>query len=37
VDVLITDRLPSPEIAALCREHGVEVIEVGGGEEADLT
>ncbi|MCQ8240620.1 DeoR/GlpR family DNA-binding transcription regulator [Rhizosaccharibacter radicis] len=32
IDLLITDRLPSPELADLCRNAGVEVIEVGGGE-----
>jgi DeoR family glycerol-3-phosphate regulon repressor len=33
IDVLVTDRLPSAEVAALCRLHGVEVIEVGGPAE----
>ena len=32
IDVLVTDRLPSPEIAALCSQHGVEVIETSGAE-----
>ena len=35
VDVMVTDRLPSPEVSALCREHGVQVIEAGGPVEAD--
>jgi DeoR family glycerol-3-phosphate regulon repressor len=35
VDILVTDRLPSPETAALCEEHGVEVIEVGESEDDD--
>ena len=34
IDVLVTDRLPNPELAALCRNAGVEVIETGP-EEAD--
>lgn len=29
IDILITDRLPSPELATLCRNAGVEVIETG--------
>jgi len=33
VDVLVTDRLPSPEAAALCRMHDVEVVEAGGHQE----
>ena len=33
VDVLVTDRLPSPNTAALCAEHGVEVVEVGAPED----
>ena len=33
VDVLVTDRLPGPETAALCAEHGVQVVEVGEAEE----
>ena len=33
VDILVTDRLPSPETGLLCAEHGVEVIEVGEAEE----
>jgi DeoR family glycerol-3-phosphate regulon repressor len=35
IDVLVTDRLPSADIAALCREHAVQVIETGGPVEAD--
>ncbi len=35
VDVLITDRLPSPEHAELCRAHSVAVIEAGGPVEPD--
>jgi len=36
VDLLVTDRLPSPGIAALCERNEVEVQEVGGPMEADL-
>jgi len=32
IDILVTDRLPSAELAALCRNAGVEVIETGPGE-----
>ena len=35
VDLLVTDRLPSPEVAALCERHSVVVQEVGGPEEPD--
>ena len=35
VDVLVTDRLPSAEAAALCAENGVEVIEVGSPEDEE--
>lgn len=35
VDVLVTDRMPSPHLAALCETHGVEVLEAGGPVEAD--
>ena len=35
VDVLVTDRLPSPEVAALCAANEVEVVEAGGPVEAD--
>ena len=34
IDVLVTDRLPLPELATLCRDAGVEVIETGP-EEAE--
>lgn len=33
IDVFITDRLPSPELAEMCRDCGVEVIETGGPSE----
>ena len=33
VDVLVTDRLPTQEVRALCVEHGVEVVEAGDAEE----
>jgi DeoR family glycerol-3-phosphate regulon repressor len=35
IDVLVTDRLPSPELAALCEANAVTVVETGGGAEAD--
>lgn len=35
VDLFVTDRLPSAEMRALCAEHGVEVLEVGGPLEPD--
>jgi DeoR family glycerol-3-phosphate regulon repressor len=35
VDVLVTDHLPSPAIATLCRSHDVEVVETGGPPESD--
>jgi len=35
VDVLVTDRLPSPAVAALCEAHAVEVVEAGGPMEPD--
>jgi DeoR family glycerol-3-phosphate regulon repressor len=35
VDVLVTDHLPSPAIATLCRSHEVEVVETGGPPESD--
>jgi len=35
IDVLVTDRLPSPEIAELCERHGVEVVEAGGPVEPE--
>ena len=37
IDVLVTDHLPTPGIAALCRAHDVEVIEAGGPTEPDAT
>jgi DeoR family glycerol-3-phosphate regulon repressor len=36
IDTLITDRLPFPELASLCRDAGVEVIETGP-EESEAT
>lgn len=35
VDVLVTDRLPSPAVAALCEANGVDVVEAGGPLEPD--
>jgi DeoR family glycerol-3-phosphate regulon repressor len=35
IDILVTDHLPSPAIAALCRTHDVEVVETGGPPEGD--
>ncbi len=35
IDVLVTDRLPSPAIAEMARSCEVEVIEAGGPEEAE--
>ena len=35
VDLLVTDRLPSPAVAALCEANGVEVVEAGGPVEPD--
>lgn len=35
VDVLVTDRLPSPQVASLCEANGVEVVEAGGPTEPD--
>jgi DeoR family glycerol-3-phosphate regulon repressor len=35
IDVLVTDQLPSPAIAELCRAHDVEVVETGGPRETD--
>ncbi len=35
IDVLVTDRLPSPAIAQMARDCEVEVIEAGGPEEAE--
>jgi DeoR family transcriptional regulator, glycerol-3-phosphate regulon repressor len=36
IDVLITDRLPSPAIVEMCKECDVEVIEIGGPSETEL-
>ena len=33
IDILVTDHLPTPEIAELCRAHEVTVIETGGPPE----
>jgi DeoR family glycerol-3-phosphate regulon repressor len=35
IDILVTDRLPSPAVAALCRANEVEVVETGGPREGD--
>jgi len=35
IDVFITDRLPSPEVLAMCQECDVEVVETGGALEND--
>lgn len=35
VDVFVTDRLASPGLRALAREHAVRVVEVGGVEDGD--
>lgn len=35
VDVLVTDRMPSQRLAALCDAHGVEAVEAGGPLETD--
>ena len=37
IDVFVTDRLPSEEIAEMCRRCGVEVIEAGDSGEGDTT
>jgi DeoR family glycerol-3-phosphate regulon repressor len=34
IDILVTDRLPSAGLAKLCQAHEVQVIEVGGSDEA---
>jgi DeoR family glycerol-3-phosphate regulon repressor len=36
IDILVTDHLPSPAIAALCRAHEVQVVETGGPQENDF-
>ena len=35
IDILVTDQLASPAIAALCRAHDVEVVEAGGPRESE--
>jgi DeoR family glycerol-3-phosphate regulon repressor len=35
IDILVTDRLPSPAVAELCRAHDVEVVETGGPKESE--
>jgi DeoR family glycerol-3-phosphate regulon repressor len=35
VDILVTDRLPSPAIAELCRSHDLEVVETADPPESD--
>ncbi len=35
IDIFITDRLPSEEIADMCRRHGVEVVEAGDFAEGE--
>ncbi len=35
IDMLVTDRLPSPEVVDLCQKCGVKVIEVGGPAETE--
>jgi DeoR family glycerol-3-phosphate regulon repressor len=35
IDILVTDHLPSPAMAELCRMHDVTVVETGGPEEGD--
>ena len=35
IDIFVTDRLPSEEIAEMCRRHGVEVIEAGDAAEGE--
>ena len=33
IDLFVTDRLPEGKIGDICREHSVEVLEVGGSED----
>jgi DeoR family glycerol-3-phosphate regulon repressor len=33
IDLFVTDRLPDGKIGDICREHSVEVQEVGGSED----
>jgi DeoR family glycerol-3-phosphate regulon repressor len=35
IDIFVTDRLPSEEIADMCRRHGVEVVEAGDFAEGE--
>src|SRR5277367_1124442 len=35
IDIFVTDRLPSEEIADMCRRHGVEVVETGDVAEGE--
>lgn len=35
VDIIVTDRMHSPELAELCEINGVEVVEAGGPTETD--
>ena len=35
VDVFVTDRLPSPAVADLCKSHAVDVVEAGGPGEIE--
>src|SRR5580658_8193654 len=35
IDIFVTDRLPSEEVADLCRRHGVEVVEAGDVAEGE--
>ncbi|HQT78362.1 MAG: DeoR family transcriptional regulator [Rhodospirillales bacterium 20-64-7] len=35
IDILVTDHLPTPAIADLCRSHDVAVVETGGPQESD--
>ena len=36
IDVLVTDRLPSPAAAALCEECEVDIVETGGPIEGEI-
>jgi DeoR family glycerol-3-phosphate regulon repressor len=36
IDILVTDKLPTPAAAELCRTHDVKVIETGGPAETDF-
>jgi DeoR family glycerol-3-phosphate regulon repressor len=37
IDILVTDKLPNPAAAELCRAHDVQVIETGGPQEAEFS